>query len=307
VGRNISDVVKRLWPLASTHLYGSRACGLSLSDSDIDFVITDVPSDIGSHASHTSLLAAALEQESWVQRVFALNRATVPVIKLQSFLSTCSIDITFSASRVGVPLRQPNACLARGGILCHLTGSFPAMAPLVFVLKQYLRERGLNEAYSGGLPSVCLCCMVAAHLIQNQSSQSGDLGKLMMGFLDHYAQLDYATTGISLRSGYFHRPRDGSAFFLEDPLRPGTLENIGKSTYAIEQVKAAFWHARCALDGQPCGGYACECSARGDGTRKAVVGGTPLSRILTSRPWELATVFKPSIGPVYQQWEPPAR
>lgn len=304
VGSNISEVVKRFWPLACIHLYGSRACGLSLSDSDIDFVITGVPAEIGSHASHTSVLAAALEREPWVERVFALNGATVPVIKLQSFLSTCSTDITFSVSRFGGPKQQPNAPLAMGGILCQLTSYFPSMAPLVFVLKQYLRERGLNEAYSGGLPSVCLSCMVAAHLIQNESSQDVDLGNLMMGFLDHYAQLDYSTMGISLQSGYFHRPQDGSALFVEDPLQPGALHNIGKATFAMEQVKAAFWHARCALQGQACGGHACECSAKGDGCRRPALGSTRLSRLLTSREWELAHVFKPLMRPVYREWQP---
>jgi len=300
----ISEVVMRLWPRARIHLYGSRACGLSLADSDIDFVITDASLELENGASNTSLLAAALEQEPWVNRVFALNRAMVPVIKLQSSLSTCSTDITFLPSQICAPMPQGNSCLAMSGMLCQLASHFPTMPPLVFVLKQYLRESGLNESYSGGLSSVCLSCMVAVYLMQHKHAADDDLGVLMIGFLEHYAQLDYMTNGISLQSGYFRRPQDGCALFVEDPLQPGSAQNIAKSTFAMEKVKASFWHARCVLQGAKCGGHSCGCSIRDGSRAKPVFGSTRLSRLLASREWELANVMSPLEGLVYQRWRP---
>lgn len=300
----ISEVVMRLWPRARIHLYGSRACGLSLADSDIDFVITDASLEMENGASNTSLLAAALEQEPWVNRVFALDRAMVPVIKLQSRLSTCSTDITFVSSQICASMPPGNSCLAMRGMLCQLTSHFPTMPPLVFVLKQYLRENGLNESYSGGLSSVCLSCMVAVYLMQHQHAVDDDLGVLMIGFLEHYAQLDYMTNGISLQSGYFRRPQDGCALFVEDPLQPGSAQNIAKSTFAMEKVKASFWHARCVLQGTKCGGHSCACSTRDGSRAKPVFGSTRLSRLLASRECELANVLSPLEGLVYQRWQP---
>jgi DNA polymerase sigma len=53
------------------------------------------------------------------------------------------------------------------------------------VLKQFLIDRGLLTAYTGGLSSYCLFLMVARYL-QEQPSSWGDCGALLMGFLDFY-------------------------------------------------------------------------------------------------------------------------
>merc|ERR1712203_486442 len=119
-----------------------------------------------------------------------------------------------------------------------------------------------------------------------------------MGFLDQYAKLDYLTKGISIQSGFFHRPQDGSALFVEDPLQPGRMQNIAKATFAMDQVKAAFWHAQCALEGRHCGGKRCSCSRRGSQKGQFGSGGSRLSRVLISHEWELPNVFTKLDGPV---------
>jgi len=83
---------------------------------------------------------------------------------------------------------------------------FPLVRPLLLVLKQFLLDRGLLTAYTGGLSSYCLFLMVTRYL-QEQSSSIGDCGSLLMGFLDFYGNcFDPGVTGISvLRRQYFSR------------------------------------------------------------------------------------------------------
>ena len=81
----------------------------------------------------------------------------------------------------------------------------PSVRPLVLILKQSLKDRGLSESYSGGLSSYALCLMVIRFL-EEQSNQM-DMGALLMGFLSFYGlSFDARTTGISVhRCCYFNR------------------------------------------------------------------------------------------------------
>lgn len=82
--------------------------------------------------------------------------------------------------------------------------------PLVLVLKQFLLDRGLLTAYTGGLSSYCLFLMVARYC-QEQAPTWNDMGSLLMGLLDFYGNFfDPRTTGISVRTRqYFFRSQDG--------------------------------------------------------------------------------------------------
>lgn len=54
--------------------------------------------------------------------------------------------------------------------------------PLVLVLKQFLLDRGLLTAYTGGLSSYCLFLMVAKYC-QEQVPIWNDCGSLLMGYV----------------------------------------------------------------------------------------------------------------------------
>ena len=65
----------------------------------------------------------------------------------------------------------------------NLTGQnpqqLPMVRPLVLVLKQFLLDRGLLTAYTGGLSSYCLFLMVARYC-QEQAPTWNDCGSLLM-------------------------------------------------------------------------------------------------------------------------------
>jgi hypothetical protein len=81
--------------------------------------------------------------------------------------------------------------------------------PLVLVLKQFLLDRGLLTAYTGGLSSYCLFLMVTRYCQEQPHSTWSDSGALLIGFLDFYGNhFDPRSTGISVgQRRYFSRPR----------------------------------------------------------------------------------------------------
>ena len=158
--------------------------------------------------------------------------------------------------------------------------------PLVLVLKQFLLDRGLLTAYTGGLSSYCLFLMVARYC-QEQSPTWNDRGSLLMGLLDFYGNFfEPRTTGISVRTRrYFSRfgeneyqearrnnttskpPRfqpliRQSSFQTaqqSNKLQPGKFDpiwvedplnpgnNVGRNAFRIFQVQRAFSDAHRAL------------------------------------------------------------
>jgi DNA polymerase sigma len=65
--------------------------------------------------------------------------------------------------------------LLSNGLTCTATARFPAIAPLTLVLKQYLKERSLHHAYTGGMSSHCLIMLVASFLQRREQEQSAGM------------------------------------------------------------------------------------------------------------------------------------
>jgi len=78
--------------------------------------------------------------------------------------------------------------------------AYPPLAPLVLVLKVYLRRCGLNEVSNGGLSSYGLTLMVLAHLQEEIKAGNDvfDLGEALYGFLLRYGEdFDYVDGGCA--------------------------------------------------------------------------------------------------------------
>jgi hypothetical protein len=192
----MTRLVNTLWPRAQVKLYGSQVSGLCLPSSDLDFVIrlpevhkkaiAVAPGALeGRNAINETcqkLLARKLKGESWIdpRSMKLIDRTVVPVIKVSTKdtkAKTIQLDITFDAhGHHGMDAIQ---------IVAQIVEELPMIRPLVLVLKQFLLERGLLTAYTGGLSSYCLFLMVARYL-QEQASAYGDGGSLLLGFLDFY-------------------------------------------------------------------------------------------------------------------------
>jgi predicted nucleotidyltransferase len=191
--RKLEQVINRIWPSARMEVYGSYTTGLSIPASDVDVVITSIPEGMpwrgSGGAHHLTTLADQLQSQDWVSSVQCIKHTSVPIVKL----TTAPVPTRFGDSRgvikIDVSFDWP-AGTHRGMQSSILVQRLCAMnrhlAPLVVVLKQLLLQRGLNDAYTGGLSSYALTIMVASilqrHRLEPPELQP-DLGTIFITFL----------------------------------------------------------------------------------------------------------------------------
>ena len=156
---------------------------------------------------------------------------------------------------------------------------FPALRPLLLVLKYFLQQRGLNETYpSGGIGSFLLQMMALSflqhrrHAVTFAAAQSSSingggaapaednhLGSLLMGFLELYGRrLNVDAVGISVRNKgtYFRKQTDrrvwaggparvSGLLCVENPLLPDV--DVGKNAFNFATVRRAMAHGHMVL------------------------------------------------------------
>ncbi|RLN64501.1 hypothetical protein BBJ29_001085 [Phytophthora kernoviae] len=152
---NVRASVLSLWPKSKVETFGSYSTGIWLPSSDVDLVILDVVevNDSKLTAKHLRQLAKVLAKKKWVETLLVLDTAKVPVLKLVSAGTSVPIDITFESAATHSGL------LARD-LIKRYADSMPELYPLAIVFKQLLRERDLNDAYTGGLSSYSVVLMI---------------------------------------------------------------------------------------------------------------------------------------------------
>lgn len=274
----LRGLVIRLWPLAVVEVYGSCSTGLAIPASDMDVVIAHIPDNmqwwnntVG--GSPIAALANELRRETWVSSVKSLEHATIPIIKLECACvpagyadhsrSIIKIDISFNGGG-GIPHRG----ISTTAFAQRQRATHPQLMPLVLVLKQLLVERGLHEAYTGGLSSYALTIMLSA-LLQRHAllppPLRPSLGSLFATFLAIFgSSLDTRKWGVVVGSGDFGPiaplqalqciPKVGTPDFwtyaadpvvIQDPLQPDI--NVGRTCFGFRQVQLALDESLSAL------------------------------------------------------------
>lgn len=169
-----------------------------------------------------------------------LDKASVPIIKLTDKATEIKVDISFNMSN-GVKSAD---------LIKTFKQEYPVLTKLVYVLKQFLLERDLNEVFTGGISSYSLILMVISflqlHPRPEKFNSTNCLGVLLIEFFELYGRkFNYMQTGIRVKDGgcYInkeemqkemvdgHRP---SLLCIEDPLTPSN--DIGRSSYGVLQV-----------------------------------------------------------------------
>jgi non-canonical poly(A) RNA polymerase PAPD5/7 len=64
---------------------------------------------------------------------------------------------------IDISLNQTTGLTAIAVIRKYLQ-NFPALRPLILIVKSYLSQRGMNEVYKGGLGSYSIICLVISFL-----------------------------------------------------------------------------------------------------------------------------------------------
>ena len=122
----------------------------------------------------------------WLESVTVLESARIPVIKIvtaggtpidltiESPVTTCGSSPfrwknAITAAMRPVPVRftttSPHCGLIVRDLFISVLAVLPELRPLVMILRQFLREHGLNDAYHGGVSSHTLM-LLALHFVQ---------------------------------------------------------------------------------------------------------------------------------------------
>ncbi|XP_053743239.1 terminal nucleotidyltransferase 4A-like isoform X2 [Synchiropus splendidus] len=240
VVNRIEGVIKDLWPTAQVEIFGSFSTGLYLPTSDIDLVVFG-------KWEHPPLqeLEQALKRHnmSGPYPIKVLDKATVPIIKLTDHETEVKVDISFNVE---------TAVKAAQFIKSYLK-KYPVLPPLIFVLKQFLLQRDLNQVFTGGIGSYSLILMALSFLQLHPRIDTRraniNLGILLIEFFELYGRrFNYGKTGIRVDGGAYlckeqlllgtgsgSRP---SMLCIQDPIQPAN--DVGRGSYGILQVKQVF-------------------------------------------------------------------
>lgn len=188
--------------------FGSFASGMYLPTADIDLVL------LSSNFMRTGIKTFG-ERKGQIYAYAAFLRSTdipvpgsietiaharVPILKFVDKLTGLKVDLSFDND---------------SGLIANYTfqqwkSEYPAMLPIVSIIKQHLLLRGLNEVATGGLGGLSITCLVTS-LLQHlpHGHLEPNLGSVLMDFFEFYGnKLDFEKVGIRLNPpGYFNKVR----------------------------------------------------------------------------------------------------
>uniref|UniRef100_A0AAR2LW02 Terminal nucleotidyltransferase 4A n=1 Tax=Pygocentrus nattereri TaxID=42514 RepID=A0AAR2LW02_PYGNA len=244
----IESVIKEQWPSADVQIFGSFSTGLYLPTSDIDLVV------FGKwERPPLQQLEQALRKNNVAEpySIKVLDKATVPIIKLTDQETEVKVDISFNVE-TGVKAAR---------FIKDYVKKYTVLPYLIFVLKQFLLQRDLNEVFTGGISSYSLILMVISflqlHPRFDARTPNTNLGVLLIEFFELYGRhFNYLKTGIRIKNGGAYMAKEDimkamgngyrpSMLCIEDPLLAGN--DVGRSSYGAMQVKQVFDYAYIVL------------------------------------------------------------
>lgn len=240
---------------AEVRLFGSHAQGLALAGGDCDLVVLGV----GPLAKMGGRFGRRERTKELLPRLEALRkelkRSGVAPKKAQRI--DARVPILKCASADGMPF-DVNVGAANGLRALELVKKgmeeHRGMMPLVLCIKRFLRERKLNEVFTGGMGSYTLFNLVWAHLGASRKARqcTDDLGEMLYQFFVRFGfTFDYQEAAVSLRRGGFVKKEKGwpgkpGALQVEDPQEPG--KDIAQGTYRISNIAHEFRNAAKTLE-----------------------------------------------------------
>ncbi|XP_071824004.1 terminal nucleotidyltransferase 4B-like isoform X1 [Apostichopus japonicus] len=203
-----------------------------LVESDINLVVLGHLGDNPCCRLGEELKNSALPSQGTIK---VLDKATVPIMKLTDAFSQIRVDISFNVKTTTE---------------CAKLIEFPTLPQLVFVLKQFLLQRDLNEVWTGGISSYGLILMIVSFLQLHVPPEPVNYGVLLIEFFELYGvNFNYFKTGITFENGGSYFPKEDASFMtdrfsllcLKDPLNNGV--DLGRNSFVFMEVRKAFHYA----------------------------------------------------------------
>eukprot|EP00667_Euglena_gracilis_P009825 EG_transcript_10001 len=244
--RRLRSVICEVYPAAEVQVIGSMATGTALPDSGIDLLVTRVPASpqaLGSIATALLKKGVALVATARQHAVFGTH--------LKGKLRDGKLPVRL----VVAPDARAVAALLPDWQARYLALFRPA-APLLLVVKQFLRQRQLHRRSTGGVDSFLTFLMVISFLQQHPSNTTAkdekpltSLGQLLLDFLEVYGKyFNYQCLELSLAEGgsYSLRPAVADVFLprllCETPFGP-----VGQNAWRVLRARDAFAWASSVL------------------------------------------------------------
>ncbi|OHS94114.1 PAP/25A associated domain containing protein [Tritrichomonas foetus] len=189
--KRFRTAIKLLWPDASIVCHGSSATKTYLPGGDIDFVVINPPPN-HSQPELLSILNSHLNSLQTFRKSDVLESARCPIIK--------GIEKPFGF-HIDIAINNFNGILNIERNL-NAMKKFPALLPLLYVLKFFLFQNRLDEPFRGGISTNTLQQMIIFVIQSSHETRRNDLGYLLTLFFQTFGiYFNYLTTGISTRFG----------------------------------------------------------------------------------------------------------
>jgi non-canonical poly(A) RNA polymerase PAPD5/7 len=150
----LDQLVKAIFKDSKLYSFGSYAYDLFLPHSDIDVVVV---SEYAFVPNCLSTLESELINYGIGKNITVISNSKVPIVKYTDTITNFQFDVSFNILN-GV---QSVSIVKR--MLDETVIGKPAKS-LVYVLKQFLMQRNLNEVFTGGIGSYSLLCMIISFL-----------------------------------------------------------------------------------------------------------------------------------------------
>lgn len=248
----IESIIKKRFSSAIVEPFGSYYTGLNLPIGDIDLCIYNVPTT--NKFKEVDILrgvALSLLNEGICSGMEVIDTARVPIIKFTHAQTGLSIDICYA---------QESGRDSSHYIMRQME-RYPAIRPLVLVLKLWFFQRQLQETYKGGVGSYLLFVMVLGYLKNHPAFKKEhevdtyartNLGALLIGFFEFWMNFNYRTHALDVTDD-FHvvtgKAQSGLCMAVDlrenphflavrSPLDSG--KDIGRNSYDIKRIRNAF-------------------------------------------------------------------
>jgi non-canonical poly(A) RNA polymerase PAPD5/7 len=237
--KRVKDIFEFNLPDCALIPFGSFTTKLYLPNSDIDLVLM----------SNTHLKQALMNKARKVvmrhpdifTNVEILRNARVPLIKFTEVQSSIEFDITFNEEGGLI-----NINAMKEAMVVH-----PEMKFLMFIFKFVLRQRRMNNSFTGGIGSFLLFCMILAflrHFKKRKIEEKGirglenvSLAEFLLKFMQFYgSEFDYVRKEITMTHGgqIWDKYKPNYSFTLISPQNPD--HDIGSQAFKFKEVFSVF-------------------------------------------------------------------
>lgn len=197
----LESVVQKRWKNARVLPFGSFMSGLYLPTADMDIAICSQDFIDGKYPLYDKKkflfhMRSHLEfhRVPYQNAVEVISRAKVPLLKYTDERTGLKVDISFEKLDGFKAIDT----------FREWKRQYPAMPPIVAIIKHFLLMRGLNEPVNGGIGGFTVICMVVHVLqmmpeIQSGSMTDDHLGQVLMTFLDLFGnKFEYEIVAIRM-------------------------------------------------------------------------------------------------------------